>query len=167
ARAAAWMSARAVPRAVLMFLAAGVGLPLLGLGQWAWRLPPNLAQGGLFCLSLLMVVALSSAFVNLVNVVVAATLTDRGANNLVGPLVIVFSGNLIPLQLLPDWAQTGLFLQPFAGVVDIPFRIYFGGLAGAAAWAGIGMQVFWTLVFVLVGRIGFSAVMRRLKVQGG
>ena len=83
------------------------------------------------------------------------------------PLLIVFSGNLLPLRFFPDWAQTALFIQPFAGVVDIPFRIYFGDLAGAGAWAGIGLQAFWTVALVLAGRAWMGRVMARLQVQGG
>jgi len=167
ARAAGWMTARAVPRAALMFLTAGIALPLLGFGAWSWRPPADLAQAGLFALSMLLVVALSSAIVNLTNVIIAATLTDRGANILMGPLLIVFSGNLLPLRLFPDWAQTALFVQPFAGLVDIPFRIYFGDLTGAGAWAGLGLQAFWTLAFVAGGHAWMSRVMAHLQVQGG
>ncbi len=167
ARTAGWMTARAVPRAALMFLVAGIALPLLGFGDWSWRLPPNGTQEGLFALSMVMVVALSSALTNLVNVIIAATLTDRGVNVLVSPLSIMLSGGLLPLKLFPDWAQTALLLQPFAGIIDIPFRIYFGDLAGAAAWMGIGLQVFWTVVLVAGGRLWFGRVMARLQVQGG
>jgi ABC-2 type transport system permease protein len=166
-RAAGWMTARAAPRATLMFLLAGVALPLLGFGAWSWRPPADIAQAGLFSLSMVLVVTLAAAFINLINVIIAATLTDRGANILMSPLLIVFSGNLLPLRLFPDWAQTALFIQPFAGLVDIPFRIYFGDLTGAGAWTGIGLQAFWTLVLVVGGRAWMGRVMARLQVQGG
>lgn len=167
ARAAGWMTARAVPRALLMAALAAVALPLLGLHEWAWLPPPNLTQAGLFLLSLILVVTLSTAITMLINVVVVATLNDRGVNTLITPLVIVLSGNLIPLALFPDALHLALFIQPFAGVVDIPFRIYSGNLAGAMAWAGIGLQAFWTVVLVLAGRVWMERVMRRLEVQGG
>jgi ABC-2 type transport system permease protein len=121
----------------------------------------------LFSLSMVLVVLLSSAIVMLINICVAATMTDRGVNNRVAPVAIILSGNLIPLPLFPDWARTALFVQPFAGVVDIPFRIYFGQLAGPMAWAGIGLQVFWILVLGGLGRLWMGRVMGRLQVQGG
>jgi ABC-2 type transport system permease protein len=114
-----------------------------------------------------LVVLLSSSIVMLINVCVAATLTDRGLNTLMAPIAILLTGNLIPLPLFPDWARTALFVQPFAGVVDIPFRIYFGQLNGTMALAGIGLQVFWTLVLVGLGRLWLGRVMDRLQVQGG
>jgi ABC-2 type transport system permease protein len=88
-------------------------------------------------------------------------------NYLLSPFTVVLSGNLIPLALFPDWMQRVLFLQPFAGVVDIPFRIYSGNLEGGAAWAGLGLQAGWTLLLVVGGRVWMRRVMQRLDVQGG
>jgi len=167
AAAAAWITARAVPRAALMFALAGVALPLLGLGAWSWQAPADLSAAALFVPSLALAVALSSAFVMLINVCVVATLTDRGINTLMMPLAIIFTGNLLPLQLFPDWARTALFLQPFAGVFDIPFRIYFGQLAGASAALGLALQLGWTAVLAAAGWLWLQRVMRRLQVQGG
>ena len=58
-------------------------------------------------------------------------------------------------------------MQPFAGLQDIPFRIYFGQLTGADALAGLGLQAFWTLTLIAAGRAMLEASMRRLQVQGG
>lgn len=167
ARAAGWMTSRAIPRAALMFLFAGVALPLAGLADWSWAPPPSVAQALLFAVSLPFVVTLSSAMVMLLNIAVVAILNDRGVNSLLSPLVIVFSGNLIPLTIFPDWMHVALFVQPFAGLVDIPFRIYTGNLTGGAAWAGIALQALWTIVIVALGRAWMARVMRRLAMQGG
>ncbi len=61
----------------------------------------------------------------------------------------------------------GLRLQPLAGLVDTPFRIWFGELTGLDALAGIGLQFGWSLVLILLGRVWLERVMRRLQVQGG
>jgi ABC-2 type transport system permease protein len=167
ANTAAWLTARAIPRAGLMFALTGLTFPLVGLGAWSWRPPASAEAGALFAISILLVVLLSTSIVMLINLCVAQTLTDRGVNSLMPPLVIVLSGNLLPLPLFPDWARTALFLQPFAGVVDIPVRIYFGGLAGPLAWAGLGLQAFWTLGLIALGRAWMGSVMGRLQVQGG
>ena len=74
------------------------------------------------------------------NVVVAASLNERGVNAVLTPLVIVFSGSLLPLDFFPDPVRPFLHLQPLAGLVDIPFRIYFGDLAGGAALRGLALQ---------------------------
>lgn len=167
ARAAAFMTSRALPRAILMLLLAGVAMRLLGFRELSWAPPANAAQGALFMVSLVLMVTLSSAFMMLLNIAVVVTLNDRWVSQSMNPLLVVLSGSLVPLALYPDWAQRALFIQPFAGVVDIPFRIYAGNLAGALAFAGLALQLFWTVALVVVGRVWMEYVMRRLEVQGG
>lgn len=166
-RAAGWMTSRAVPRAALMLLFAGVLLPAVGLGAWGWAPPAGPVAGALFALSLALAVALSTAMTVLLDLIVAATLNDRGANVLVTPVVILLTGNLLPLLLFPEWARTALFVQPFAGMLDIPLRMYFGLLSGAGAAEGLGLQLFWIAVLTLGGRWWMARLMRRLQVQGG
>jgi ABC-2 type transport system permease protein len=167
ARACAWLVARLVPRAGLMILAAGVALPLLGLEEWGWAPPATLEAAALFALSLTLGALLAAAITMLINVCVTATLTDRGINAMASSVVIIFSGNLLPLSLFPDGMATVLLVQPFASLIDIPFRIYFGALAGTEAAAAIGLQVFWLLVTVAVGHAWLTGAMRKLQAQGG
>lgn len=167
ARAAATMISRAMPRAILMTLFAAGLLPAIGLGDWRLRPPPDLASGTLFAASFLLVILLASAVQMLLNVMVVRAMTDRGVNLLATPLVIFLSGSEVPLPLLPDWMQTFLFVQPLAGILDIPFRIYSGNLPGAGALLGIGLQLFWIVVLVVLGRAALGQVMHRLEVQGG
>jgi ABC-2 type transport system permease protein len=94
-------------------------------------------------------------------------LSDRGVNTLIGPLIIVFSGSLIPLPLFPAWMQRGLALQPLAGLIDIPMRIYSGSLAGVPAALGLVRQAAWIVVLAVVGRALMARVMARLQAQGG
>ncbi len=47
-------------------------------------------------------VLLSAAITLLINVIMTATLTDRGPNTLVAPVVNLFSGAIVPLAFFPD-----------------------------------------------------------------
>lgn len=167
ARTAGWMLARALPRAVLMVLAAGIVLPLVGLGDWAWQPPSGVAAAVLFLPALVLMVMLGAAVLMLANIIVAASLNERGVNAVLMPLVVVFSGSLLPLDFYPDALRPFLHLQPFAGLVDIPFRIYFADLEGAAALQGLALQAGWTLVLIGLGRLAMERMMLRLEMQGG
>lgn len=167
ARTAGWMLARALPRAVLMVLAAGIVLPLVGLGDWAWQPPSGVAAAVLFLPALVLMVMLGAAVLMLANIIVAASLNERGVNAVLMPLVVVFSGSLLPLDFYPDALRPFLHVQPFAGLVDIPFRIYFADLEGAAALQGLALQAGWTLVLIGLGRLAMERMMRRLEMQGG
>ncbi len=167
ARAAGWIAARAVPRAALMFLLAAVVLPLCGFGAWSWHLPVSATATVLSMISIVLAVLLSAAIVMLINVIITASMSDRGVNVLAAPLVIVFSGNLLPLPLLPDGVRTLMLVQPFAGLIDIPSRIYLGALSGDSAVAALGLQLFWIAALALIGRWAMERTMRTLEVQGG
>ncbi len=167
ARALAWQVARILPRAALMFVAAGIVLPLVGLGDWSLRLPPSAAAAGLFAVSLAAASLLSATITVLLNVVVVASMTDRGANVLAAPLAGLLSGGILPLAFFPAWAVGALRAQPFAGLIDTPFRIYFADLSGAAALGAIGLQAVWIVVLAFAGRWTLAAAMDRLQIQGG
>lgn len=167
ARSAGWITARALPRVVLMLAFAGAVLPLAGFGAWAWQPPAGLAAAAAFVVSLLLGLLLSTALVMLLNIAAAAALNERGINTLAAPLVIVLSGNVLPLALFPDAWQAALLLQPLAGLVDIPARLYTGQLTGGASLLALGLQLGWLVLLVALGRVAMDRTMRRLEIQGG
>jgi ABC-2 type transport system permease protein len=166
-RCAGWTAARVIPRSALMLSFAGVALPLLGLSEWGWQPPADLTAMLGFTASIVLALLLSTAMMMLINIVTLATLTDRGAMAMMVPLVITLSGNLLPLALFPDWLQTALLMQPFAGVLDIPVRIYMGNLVATGVLMGLGLQLFWIVAMIAFGRFALSRALRRLEVQGG
>ena len=89
-------------------------------------------------------VLLSAAVTLIINVAITAMLNDRGPNTLASPIVALFSGLIIPLAFFPDAARPWLRANPFAGLIDIPFSIYFGGLSGSSAAGAIALQFGWT-----------------------
>jgi ABC-2 type transport system permease protein len=166
-RALAWSVARVAPRAGLMVAFASVLLPLVGLGRWGLPPPVTLPAAALFAASALGMVLLSAAITLMINIVLVATLTDRGANLLVAAFVNFFSGMVLPFAFFPDWVRPWLRAQPIAGLVDIPFSIYFGGLSGWSAVGAIALQFGWVAALVVLGRWWLDRAMRRLQVQGG
>ena len=166
-RALAWSVARVLPRAALMALFAAMLLPLVGLGKWGLPLPPTPSAAAWFLVATAGMVLLSAAFTLIINIIMTASLTDRGPNTLVAPIVNLFSGAIVPLAFFPDAARPWLRAQPFAGLVDLPFSIYFGGISGWGAAGAVALQFGWTAVLILVGRAWLGRVMRRLVVQGG
>ncbi|HVN01522.1 MAG TPA: hypothetical protein VMT68_15040 [Caulobacteraceae bacterium] len=167
ARAMAWSSARVAPRAALMAVFAAVLMPLVGLGRWGLAPPPNFAQAALFAASALGMMLLSAAITVIANIAMVAVMDERGPNVLAAPIVNFFSGTIVPLAFFPDWLRPILRAQPMAGLVDIPFSIWFGGLSGWSAIGAIGLQFGWVALLALFGRWALERVMRRLVVQGG
>jgi ABC-2 type transport system permease protein len=165
ARAIAARAANTGLRVLPMFAVAAIFLPMIGLEAWSWHLPSGPRAAFLFAVSISLTVILSSAFTVLLNIAVTALKTRRAAN--IAPvLVSPLSGMIVPLVLMPLWMQPFLFWQPFAGLVDIPYRIYFGNLAGSAALEGIAAQCLWVVLFIVIGRAWMARVMARVDMQG-
>jgi ABC-2 type transport system permease protein len=167
ARSVALRSAPPALRAGPIFLLSGAVMSFAGLEAWALGPPAGPGAAILFALSMAMAILLSAALTTLTSIRLVAMISGRGLNGLMASLVLVFSGMVLPLQLFPGWMQTALFFQPFSGLIDIPFRIYSGGLAGAQAGAGIACQIVWTAVFIGLGRAWMGRTMARVEVLGG
>ena len=166
-RMAAWRLAQAAPRCLLMLVVAVAVLPLVGLDEWALTAPASVAAAGLYlvatALALLLGVAITAVLLSLM----FWTVSSEGAYYIL-PAIVWFGGGLvIPLPLLPDGLATVLGYLPFAGLMDIPFRIYVGHLAGTEAVLRLGLQLGWLAVLVLLGRLLLARGVRRVVILGG
>ena len=142
-------------------------LPLIGDGSWALQPPPDMAALGLFLVSLVCALILACSFTMVMHVVLVWTISGEGLNRILPSVVNVFSGMIVPLPLFPAWLQPFLNLQPFRGLVDVPFRIYSGNIQAADAAPEILLQLGWAMVFIVVGRWMLARSMSRMVVQGG
>jgi ABC-2 type transport system permease protein len=167
ARSIAWRTAPTLLRAVPLCVFAAVVLPLIGLEEWRLAAPPSMAAAGAFAAALACAVLLGSALSTLINISLIWTLSGEGAALAMTTLATVLSGFLLPIPLFPDWAQPIVRALPFAGVADLPFRLFTGHIAPANAVAVIGQQLAWTAVLVILGREVLRRGVRRLVVQGG
>ncbi len=165
-RAMAWRTAPTILRAVPMAILAMFALPLIGLGEWRLR-APTLESGMAFAGAMVCTLLLSCALTTLTNVTLMWTVSADGTVAMLTTLVMLFSGMIIPLPLFPDWAQPALQAMPFAGLVDLPYRVYVGNLAPNSILAVIVRQLLWTAALVLFGRWLLARGLRRVVVQGG
>ena len=141
-------------------------LPAVGLGEWKLQ-APELAAGAAFVVALVAALALSCAITVLINISMLWTIAGEGIVMMAATVVAFGSGMIVPLPLFPEWAQRVLAWLPFAGVVDLPFRVYNGAIPTSELWFVLARQVGWTLILVLFGRWLLARAMRRIVVQGG
>jgi len=166
ARAMAWRTAPTLLRAVPMTIVAMFVFPLVGLEEWRLS-PPTAPAGTAFIAAIACTLLLSCALTTLLNISLMWTISADGAVIFLTALVTLLSGMVVPLPLFPDWAQPVLRALPFAGLVDLPYRIYSGNLAVSGVRAVLAHQVLWTAVLILVGRWLLARGLRRVVVQGG
>jgi ABC-2 type transport system permease protein len=167
ARAIALRTAPTLLRAVPMAILAAFVLPVIGLEEWRLAPPPSAGSAVGFLGAFACTLVLGAAVTTLLNISLLWTIGADGVAPMVGAFVSFCSGMMIPIPLFPDWAQTILLALPFAGLVDLPFRVYTGHIAPQAAAAVFAHQLLWTAVLVLFGRWLLGRALRRVVAQGG
>lgn len=110
---------------------------------------------------------LSAAVTSLLNVSLFWTVSGEGIVRLLPILVLLLSGMSVPLPLLPDWLQTILRLQPFAGLVDGPARIFAGHIPLSELPQMIFLQLFWTTTLILLCRALMKRGLKQVVIAGG
>jgi ABC-2 type transport system permease protein len=59
---------------------------------------------------------------------------------------LLMSGRLVPLQLMPDWAESLAGWLPFKWTFYFPIEVLVGNMSTASLLGGLGMQLFWATV---------------------
>ena len=164
-----WYAKTIAPRVSLLILR---GVPVIIVGillPYGYNLTgPASLPGFLFMLvSVLCAFFLCNAFAMFITVIRMDIKMGDGPMWMLILIGGVLSGSFIPLQLWPDFMQTFLLLQPFAGYLDIPLRLYVGTMPPSEAMFAISIQLFWTVLFTGLGRHLMNRRLMHVVVQGG
>ena len=95
------------------------------------------------------------------------TMDPRGIQAMLNLLMMILSGNILPLTLYPDSWQRIITLLPYAQMLDAPIRLYTGEYALAEAPKVLLLQAGWTALLVFLGQLLWNRNQRRLVIQGG
>jgi len=158
-RAIATRTAPAAMRSIPIFI--------LGMLWFKMQFPDSLESGLAWVLATAGAVMLSAAISTILNISMLWTISGEGISRIIPAMVIIFSGLIIPLPLFPDWAQPFLQALPFAGIVDMPFRIYMGHIPPEGIFGVLAHQLIWTGALILIGRLVLSRGVKQMVVQGG
>jgi ABC-2 type transport system permease protein len=120
-----------------------------------------------FTLSVTLAVVTSFAFRFIFNLAAFWLIDYRGAAVLAMVASTFFSGQIVPIAFFPDWLAATAWALPFAAMVQAPIEIWLGHAEGLELLGLLGLQAFWALVLLLVGRAVLAAGMRKLVIQGG
>ncbi len=167
ARAVAQRTAPTILRAVPMTVFAALVLPAIGLSEWRLAAPASAVAALGFCGALVCALALGSAITTLLHISLMWTIGGNGIVLLASTTVMLLSGMLVPLPLFPDRVRAVIEWLPFAGLVDLPFRIYAGHIPAGEIALVLARQLGWTIALVALGRMLLRRGVRVLTVQGG
>ncbi|MFW5742547.1 MAG: ABC transporter permease [Spirochaetota bacterium] len=154
---------RMVPQLVFSTLL----LRLLGWPEIALGAPTSLAAGLLAGLSAIAGAAVSAAIGLIACATLFWTIAGAGTSVLFSTTIWLLSGVTIPLPLFPDWIQPIIRILPFRAMIDVPFQIYLGTVAGADVVLEIATQLVWAIGLGATASLMIARGMRRVEVQGG
>lgn len=80
--------------------------------------------------------------------------------------LLFLGGEAAPLALLPGWVQGVAWLSPFPWMLAFPAELLIGRLAPAQALTGVGMQLLWAALSVLLLGVCWRAALRRYTAVG-
>jgi len=130
--------------------------------------PPASIEGlALFLVSLVTLFLLSNAYTMLVTSIRVSITWGEGPTYILMIIGMVLSGGYLPLPLWPDFMQPFLMIQPFAGQLDLPVRLYCGAIPPGGAGMVFALQLGWSLAFIVAGRIIMRGKLSRIIIQGG
>ena len=135
--------------------------------QYRMHLPPSLNAALWFFVSMIIGFLVVVAFCMLVYIITFFTLSAAGVRIVAVCTVEFFSGMVIPLPFFPERLRTIMELLPFASMQNVPLRIYTGDIINNDIYFRIGLQLFWLLVLVFLGKGLIKKALKRVVVQGG
>jgi ABC-2 type transport system permease protein len=80
---------------------------------------------------------------------------------------LLFSGRLVPMALLPPWAQQLASYMPFQWAFGFPIELLLGKYTQAQALYGLAAQVFWIALGVILVQLFWRTALRRFSAVGG
>ncbi len=134
---------------------------------YRFTLPRSITAALFFAAAMLLGAGVTVSFCMLVYVMALFTISPSGLRMLFMSVVEFLSGSIIPIPFMPDSVRRLAELLPFAGMMNVPFRIYSGDLRGAAMYDAMGLQIFWMSVMLVAGKLLCKMAERKIIIQGG
>lgn len=129
--------------------------------------PAGAVAGGSFVVSLVMSYTVLFCCSFLVGMIVLKTLNLLGIMHVYHAVLTLFTGFWIPLWFFPGPLLAVANVLPFKAIFFTPLAIYVGYLHGTDLLWALTQQAGWLVVGLLAVRWAWSAMRRRLVVQGG
>ncbi len=142
-------------------------LTALGL---VWAFKPEFEFNGyavaVFCMSFILTFALRFLFDWVVSLLAIFTVHVMAINVCYIFLMLLFSGQIGPIPLLPPMIQTIANFLPFKWMIDFPIRLVMGELTQAEILFGLMCQLGWVIVIILIGMYVWRKGVRKWTAVG-
>jgi len=135
--------------------------------EYSLKMPKSGVHFILFSITMMMGLLLVVALAMLVYISVFVTMSQNGSNIIAGVIGEFFSGLIIPIPFMPDWLKSIAYILPYRLTTDLPIRTYSGNIEINEALIGLGSQIIWFIVLVIIGKLAMNKVLKNVVAQGG
>ena len=160
-----WLSAD-VGRGLFQLVGRSVPIVLIGVLVYGLQAPVSFGACALFALSLVAALLTGFGLRFLTSMSSFWLLDTRGTKQILDTATMFGAGVIAPLTLFPNWLHFVRYL-PFAGMIQTPADVFLGTVRGTEALARVGVQIFWVVALLALGRWVTSLAARRVVIQGG
>lgn len=121
----------------------------------------------LFIITMILSAILMTVLVLLYHVICLITLDDKGIVNMFMIVSDLLSGLVIPVPFFPDFLKNISNILPFRYITDFPFRLYVVNIGYNEIFTGIGIQIIWIIILIILGRFITKKALKKAVIQGG
>lgn len=129
-------------------------------------LDPTLLEVAVFSVAIWGAYLIRTMFLSALGMVTFWTTRVSALFELMVALELLLSGRLVPLPLMPDWAERVADLLPFKWSFYFPIDALVGDLTTRELFGGLAMQLFWIVVLTGVFLVAWRLAVRRYSAVG-
>lgn len=162
-----WWLCHDLGRATYHALIRGTAPFVLASLLFTLRLPRSPLTVALFVVSVALAVTVSFGLRYIVNLAAFWIGDVRGVTRLSMAVWSVLSGATVSLAFFPGDVQQVVRLLPFAQMMQAPVDVWLERRQGTEQLIPLGLQTFWVVVLLAVGRLVQASGLRAAVVHGG
>ena len=129
-------------------------------------LDPTLLEVGVFSIAIWGAYLIRTMFLSALGMITFWTTRVSAIFELMIALELLLSGRLVPLELMPDWAQDVAAFLPFQWSFYFPIQSLVGDLTTRELLGGLAMQAFWIVVLTALASLIWRFAVRRYSAVG-
>jgi len=143
-------------------------LPLAGVLALIFKptLSPNWFQVGVFFLAIWGAYLIRTMLLSLMGMITFWTTRVSAIYELVFAMELVLSGRLVPMSLMPEWVQQVANYLPFQWTFGFPIEALVANMSAEKLLSGLGMQLFWIVLGVVLVGIVWRYGIRKYSAVG-
>lgn len=147
-------------------------LPILVVGAvvpapYGLGLPPSPGAFLLFLVSMALMLTVVCACTMMLYSLTFFLTDPNGLTTLTIALADILGGAIIPLPFMPVWLRRIAELSPFGSMQNVPLRIYSGSISLSQAPRAMGLQLFWAVLLIGLGKALMDRGLRKTVILGG